>query len=91
MKLLVLIFLFIVILICIKFLPNKEKMIDNKIVNYKRVPDRFNYRSKCFTCEQQITDDYGNGRASLGMPTRCYSCQQQMMEDTNGYNGGFDT
>jgi hypothetical protein len=79
MKLKILIAAFIIIIVCIFTIKFKKE---------KFLPEYLSHKSRCFDCEKQFLNMYGEDSAWRGQQSKMFSAEQQGV-DMYGEAGGF--
>ena len=53
------------------------------------VPEYLRYASKCFSCETDIINRYGQDAAWMGQPSKLFSGEAQGVQQAGNISGGF--
>lgn len=81
MDIIIIVFIFIVILLIIKIIFDIKEQFE--------IPEYLKHKTKCFSCEKQVIQMYGEDAAWFGQPSKSFDSELDGINQKNDIAGGF--
>jgi hypothetical protein len=53
------------------------------------IPEYLNHKSKCFDCEKEILNNFGEDAVWIAQPSKMFAAESEGMSQTGTVSGGF--